>query len=82
MQNEGFPDLLTLDLKRNLISTIEVGAFNCSNKLTTLDLSGNILAEISPEMFTGLRFLEILNLVSVVCVCVCVYVVCAFRDML
>ncbi|NXO32500.1 AGRA3 protein, partial [Cisticola juncidis] len=50
------------DLKNNLISTIEPGAFYGLSELKRLDLSNNRIGCLTPEMFVGLNNLHKLNL--------------------
>ncbi|XP_061491582.1 adhesion G protein-coupled receptor A1 isoform X6 [Rhineura floridana] len=51
-----------IDLKNNLISTIEPGAFYGLSELKRLDLSNNRIGCLTPEIFVGLKNLHKLNL--------------------
>ncbi|XP_066536059.1 adhesion G protein-coupled receptor A3 isoform X2 [Hoplias malabaricus] len=53
---------VTLDLRSNLISTVEPGAFYGLSRLKRLDLSDNRIGCLSPEMFLDLGNLSKLNL--------------------
>ncbi|XP_074856532.1 adhesion G protein-coupled receptor A1 isoform X2 [Carettochelys insculpta] len=53
---------VSLDLKNNLISTIEPGAFLGLSELKRLDLSNNRIGCLTPEVFVGLNSLHKLNL--------------------
>ncbi|XP_024916318.1 adhesion G protein-coupled receptor A3 isoform X2 [Cynoglossus semilaevis] len=53
---------VSLDLKNNLISTVEPGAFRGLAALRRLDLSNNRIGCLSPELFLGLGNLSKLNL--------------------
>ncbi|XP_069755672.1 adhesion G protein-coupled receptor A3 isoform X2 [Narcine bancroftii] len=53
---------VALDLKNNLISNIEPGAFFGLSELRHLDLSNNRIGCLSPEIFMGLTSLLRLNL--------------------
>ncbi|XP_039283011.1 adhesion G protein-coupled receptor A3 [Nilaparvata lugens] len=56
------PNLLKLDLSRNRISKIDLGAFSNLTSLKTLDLSFNKLKHLSRAYFEGLSNLERLRL--------------------
>uniref|UniRef100_A0A672HH52 Adhesion G protein-coupled receptor A1 n=1 Tax=Salarias fasciatus TaxID=181472 RepID=A0A672HH52_SALFA len=53
---------ISLDLKNNLISTVEPGAFRGLLALRRLDLSNNRIGCLAPEMFSDLGNLSKLNL--------------------
>uniref|UniRef100_A0A4W3JUC1 Adhesion G protein-coupled receptor A1 n=1 Tax=Callorhinchus milii TaxID=7868 RepID=A0A4W3JUC1_CALMI len=60
--NSSFSLCFSRDLKNNLISRIEPGAFYGLSELRRLDLSNNRIGCLSPQMFAGLSRLSKLNL--------------------
>ncbi|KAJ7405809.1 G-protein coupled receptor 124 [Pitangus sulphuratus] len=59
------------DLKNNLISTIEPGAFYGLSELKRLDLSNNRIGCLTPEMFVGLNNLHKLHFSTDSLICDC-----------
>ncbi|XP_066141931.1 protein slit isoform X1 [Euwallacea fornicatus] len=56
------PNLVKLDLRRNLITGIEENAFEGASKISDLLISENKLMEIHNKMFLGLHSLKVLSL--------------------
>lgn len=55
-------ELLTVDLSKNHIGTLDEGAFSLAKQLTQLDLSMNLIESIHVNAFSGLEKLKTLNL--------------------
>lgn len=56
------PDLSALFLENNQLSEIAVGTLNKVSLLRTIHLSGNLIVKIDPKVFSGLRFLQVVQM--------------------
>ncbi|KAM9469123.1 tsukushi isoform 1-T1 [Clarias gariepinus] len=59
LSGPGYTTLVSLDLSNNLISRVSAKAFNRLRYLETLDLSQNVLENLSDGCFTGLPLAEV-----------------------